>query len=431
MDRLYLIRVDMERFLGPLTLKEVKEAYLRMEFGMQDEIAGSLRPWVTFDDLEAIKRHYPEMVQLVQREMLSGWGVSAHSASLPHTRSKKLQAQEAPQLVSRTLLLTILTALIVLAILLLKDGQGQELLLYFKDRTFFTAKSLYAETYNARFESFMDRNREAINQAMRKKKGYQQWLPLVRAVAFERDGRWDGLSAKRLRGKADEDFPVDCSMAAWEQRWAASREAWERFLDGRELPSAEWTQILTVDPHWIRLRSPAAGWIKPGSYPEACLRMALKALQRNNSGQAPEVQKVIEARLGWQLGMIASTDRNDNFEMSGTLWALSCLEDTREREQLNNCLGSATLRPDWRAWLDAVLVQRRLVIASQDARDLVGDELAQFERDLSNWEAFRKTLRFDYDAETAFYREILLQKGQVGSALQTMQQRYPQLHWTY
>jgi hypothetical protein len=49
----------MERFLGPYTLKQVKDAYGRMEFGLQDEVAGSLRQWVAFDDFESIRKHYP------------------------------------------------------------------------------------------------------------------------------------------------------------------------------------------------------------------------------------------------------------------------------------------------------------------------------------------------------------------------------------
>ena len=72
-DKLYLIRVDMERFIGPLTLREVRESYRRMEFGLQDEIAASNRAWVAFDDLERVKRYYPELVGLIKREMLSGW----------------------------------------------------------------------------------------------------------------------------------------------------------------------------------------------------------------------------------------------------------------------------------------------------------------------------------------------------------------------
>ena len=72
-ERLYLIRIDMERFLGPLSQKEMREAYRRMEFGLQDEIAASNKLWVSFDDLELVKRHYPELVGFVKKEMLSGW----------------------------------------------------------------------------------------------------------------------------------------------------------------------------------------------------------------------------------------------------------------------------------------------------------------------------------------------------------------------
>ena len=90
-ERLYLIRIDMERFLGPLSQKEMREAYRRMEFGLQDEIAASNKLWVSFDDLELVKRHYPELVGFVKKEMLSGWGSSVLPTSFTQDEVTKFK----------------------------------------------------------------------------------------------------------------------------------------------------------------------------------------------------------------------------------------------------------------------------------------------------------------------------------------------------
>src|SRR4051812_11628672 len=80
MAKLYLIRRNLENFSGPMTLGEMKEAYKRMAFGLQDEVSGHCGPWVSLEDLVRVKKHYPEVARIVNEEMLAGWGLSDHSA---------------------------------------------------------------------------------------------------------------------------------------------------------------------------------------------------------------------------------------------------------------------------------------------------------------------------------------------------------------
>ncbi|HYX33105.1 MAG TPA: hypothetical protein VE954_08305 [Oligoflexus sp.] len=436
MDKLYLIRVDMERFLGPYSLKQVKEAYSRMEFGLQDEVAGSLRQWVAFDDFESIRKHYPELVQLVQREMLSGWGVSTHSAMGTSPLPAKVKAPSKPRSGSSVpvlfiLVLVLFVVLGVVGISLYKDGEFGHLVGMIKDRQLYNAKVQYGDQYNAKFEAFMDRNREMINAALKKKKTSTLWLPYVRAVAFEKDGRWDGLSAKKLRGQADGFLPQDCSMGAWEQRWTQSRDQWARFLDGREFPKEEWAYLLALDPHWIRTRTPAPGWLNPGSYAEACLRMAVKAMQRLTGDNMSWEAKVFVSRMRWQIGVIKAQVPDEDFEMSGTLWALSCIEDAREESALKNCLGSVNPKPGWREAFDVSVLQRKIELALTGRNTVEAEQLGALEALVSDFGNRAPNYYLPREPELKFYQEIVQQKGNISDAQNLMQQKYPAMNFQH
>lgn len=422
----------MERFLGPYSLKQVKEAYGRMEFGLQDEIAGSLRQWVAFDDFENIRKHYPELVQLVQREMLSGWGVSTHStmggSSLP-VKAKPPKAAKRGTSVIWLLMLAVFAVLGAVGLSLHQDGELVHLLGMIKDRQLYNAKVQYGDRYNAKFEAYMDRNRETINLALRKKKTSALWLPYVRAVAFAKDGRWEGLPAKRLRGLADGFLPQDCSMTAWEQRWTQSRNKWSQFLDGRDFPKEEWAHLLALDPHWIRTRTPAPGWLTPGSYAEGCLQMAVKAMQRLTGDDMSWESKVFVSRLRWQLGVVNAQVPDEDFEMSGTLWALSCMEDAREEDALKNCLGSVNPKQGWRDAFEVSVTHRKLELAVMGRNSLDDGQMGAFEKNVTEFGNRAPAYYLPREPELKFYQEIIQQKGNISQARATIGQKYPHLNF--
>lgn len=429
MERLYLIRVGMERFLGPFTLKQVQEAYHKMQFGLQDEISGSLRQWVTFDNIEGIRRHYPELVQLIHSEMMSGWGMTVApgpSAASARMRMGGTGFDAPPQ--SRSPLIGGLFALlfaIILGFLSYHDGEWVNPVSYLKDRSYYQAKSYLGDRYNARFEGYMDRNRHEITQQMRKKKGFIQWLPYVRSVAFSKEGRWEGLSAKKLKGNADAFLPADCSTATWDDRWRDSRNDWLPFLEGRRMPREEWSRILMMDTHWIKNRSPMPGWMEPGSYAEACLRMALKSLVKLTNEDSSGDGKVILSRLRWQLGAITGASAAEEYEMSGTLWAMSCLEDAHQADDLKNCFNSVKVRGAWQDFFDAMaLVRRMSLLASSDAQ-LSDPSLREMQGFLNQFSAKSNELFLAYEEEIKFYQEIIAQKGNVKAAKSVVQRKYP------
>jgi hypothetical protein len=326
------------------------------------------------------------------------------------------------------------TALMVLGLVgisLHKDGELDNLIGMVKDPQLHNAKVQYGEGYNARFEAYMDRNREFVNNAMKKKKASALWLPYVRAVAFEKDGRWEGLSAKKLRGQTEGFLPQDCSMAAWEQRWTQSRNQWARYLDGREFPKEEWAYLLAMDPHWIRSRAPAAGWINPGSYAEGCLRMAIKAMQRRTGEDGSWEATVFIARMRWQLGVVNAQTPDEGFEMSGTLWALSCLEDAREDVGLKNCLGSVNPKKGWREIFDLAVLHRKLELLTHGRNVVEVDRLSNFESLVTEFGNRAPSHYLPREPELKYYQEILQQKGNIVEARGYIQSKFPLMNFAH
>ncbi len=423
MERLYLIRVDMQRFLGPFNHKQLKDSYARMEFGLQDEISGSLKQWVTFDDVDALRRHYPELAQMVQNEMLGAWGMNTQPQMQMPQKSRKKRRLNAASIYG----LAVLGA-ILLFLLLREADLGMISAFFNRDSTFQTAQNLFSEENPTRFEAHMDRNRETIGKALKKKKGLSLWLPYVRAVAFSRDGHWEGLSSKKLRGKVEEPLPQDCSMAAWEETWKSSQkqqDRWSSYLDGRELVREDWAQILTIDPHWIRSRSPMPGWLRPGSYAEACMEMSLKALQRLGTASTAWEAKVFESRLRWQLGVITGKGMSEEFEMSGTLWALSCIEDSHNESSLSNCQSSLSVKANWKSRLDQATLKRRLLLVLEGQTTLDSESLNKFQSLLKDYLAKLEKERSSGGEELRYFQEIIQQNGDIRAAQAFLQAPNP------
>lgn len=427
MERLYLIRVGMERFLGPYTLKQVQEAYHKMQFGLQDEISGSLRQWVSFDNIEGIRRHYPELVQLIHTEMMSGWGMTVPPTAQVSAKFRPGHTQvQAPPVTSRThlyLIALILGLAGIVTFFSYRDGEWVNPVAYMKERTYYQAKSMLSDGYNKRFEGFIDRNRSEILKAMKFKKGNDRWLPYVRAVAYAREGTWDGVTQKKLRGAADSILPQDCSLSSWDERWKNSKGEWGAFVEGRRFVKEDWSRILLMDTHWIKNRSPMPGWMEPGSFYEACLRMASKAMER----YAPEDNdaKTLLARLRWQLSAIQGKSMVEEYEMSGTLWAISCLEDARVVEDLKACLNSVKTKGPWQDYFDAMMNVRRMSLIAHDSPTLGESDVSQLQQIMSVFQPRRADAILDYEVELKFYQEIIQQKGHAKAAKAVVQKKFP------
>ena len=422
----------MERFLGPMTVKEIRDAYRRMEFGLQDEIAGSNRAWVAFDDLERIKRHYPELVNLVKKEMLSGWGTTSHSSiSIQKDMKQKSIPKRTFGLFSKLIILGLIAVVSFLAVYVLKERRWKDLKMLLEDPLLSKAILLYGDEYNVKFEAFMDANRDEINRSLKSRKLLELWLPYVRAVAFSRDGQWSGVNSRVLRGKDNPFTPADCSQDAWSKRWQSAEDKIEDVLAAKLVVQQDWARLLFWDVEWIKQRIfPKNGWVFPGSYYEACILMASKSMKSQSSEEQWD-RRVILSRLKWQQNLLLGTDSNQEYQMSGILWSLSCIETSESGDDLGNCIKSIKPSKDWLAYLEHRMNLRQARLLIFENSQLNENRLSVLKSAVQKILERDPMTRFDYDDEKELFAKVIELDGNIAAAVRTINAQKKHVRFRY
>lgn len=432
-ERLYLIRVDMERFIGPLTLRELRESYRRMEFGLQDEIASSNKPWIAFDDLDRISRIYPELAQMIKKEMLSGWGsTESEPRSLPSAERIDSLPRKTFSLFLKLSSLIFITALVFVIVYAVREKRVNDLKAALKDPKIIQAAYLYGGGHNPSFESFMHRNRKKINRSIRKNRSFSTWIPFIRTVAFTNEGKWEGISAKKIRGKDAAQAPVDCSVSMWKDRWISSEGQWERFLRGRILPNEDWAKLLVWDPAWISQRLNHRYWLEPRNYYEACLQMSKAGLEEAFATIKSPSKTVILSRLNWMIGQIDNslgTSDETEFQMSGSLWSLSCIEDSDEDSALQNCQNSVRLGKDWKKFSAERVQLRKVRRILENHTSIKGSLLEDMKANISTIPNKAFLTGLDYRQELKFYQLLIGNSGNLDAANNAMKARNSSLNF--
>lgn len=418
-ERLYLIRIDMERFLGPMSLKEMRESYRRMEFGLQDELASSNKLWVTFDDLELIKRHYPELVGFVKKEMLSGWGSSALPTNFTRdevTLYSRRKSSSTSSLIKKIMLVALISFISLFAIYAIKNPRFQDFTAFFEDPLLSQAAILYSDEYNVNFEAFMDKNAEKILQLIKEPKAYRRWLPYIRAVAYRRDGTWKTLGARDIKDNSTKNLAFDdCSLQYWADMWKKSETYWSAFSEGRKLYKSPWARVLVWDS--FRIRSlPSQSWMEPSNYFEACMQMAVKALENFDLDSQKFQVNIFRSRLRWSMSLMNAQPLDAQFQMSGTLWALSCIDGARSEQEIRNCTSSMKFGKAWEKYLEFRSNLQTLRIQIDDSSRISPDKLNQIRSILASLSAIDSVTGFDYTPEIRFYSLLVELNGNLSEA---------------
>lgn len=419
-ERLYLIRVDMERFLGPMTLKEVREAYRGMQFDLHDEVATSNSEWVAFDDLEKMQRYYPEIGRLVQREMLNGWDISeGESGAL--ASGKKMSSRFGKYNFALQIFLWAIMPIMVFGFLwFMKNYEASmKLVTVIEDPLALRALHSFKTSDRESFNEFMERHRFEILQSFDSDSGKKVWLAFVRASAFSTNGSWGGLSPKVLRGYAP-GAPVDCSTDAWLARFRSEPDAARKVIEGSALPSTNWLKMLFWDPLWLsNNRHINDGWLEPSSYYEACLLMANKALQIfSPEKKDQQVFESIKMRIVWLLHAISSNESQykQKFEMSGFLWAMSCIEVVVIADNLSRCLSVSIKNQKLKNYLkNRAYIQRMRILSSKDHR--TPEDQAMLLNLLSRVSKEDEVTGFDYSFELKNARAAAKNQNQPAGSL--------------
>ena len=422
MAKLYLIRRNMESFAGPMSLVEMKEAYKRMAFGLQDEVSGHCGPWVSFDNLEQIKKIYPDVARIVHEDMLAGWGMSEHGQPLDGEKTKRLKVKS-----TKSLSLAIVFAVIALAAFLAAVfmASGGRLSSKAKDpaqqATPENLQNLLLHKDQAGFDKMIEDNLEAIIARLnREARADSPWLPYLRHYAVTHDGAAGTLNAKTLRGDGFDSAPTDCSYKLWRKYWrSAARGAAATFANDRKLVRDHWARILAWDPHWIRRRTQTFGWLAGDSYYTMCLNMADRALTGVTSEQSASAaaqadwdrlgMNKIHQRLQWVLEVARDgSSRLPTSAVAGDpLSQWTCFEAAKDLPGLTRCKGASSAAvDDWQTYSDdrATWALLRLAAAQRGvpAPELVA-QLALSADKVAKADYFT---HFDYRAEQRLFKSL-------------------------
>lgn len=448
MAKLYLIRRNLESFSGPMSLIEMKAAYKRMQFGLQDEVSGHCGPWVTFEDLARIKKNYPEIARIVNEDMLAGWGVSDHGSKLVNEDTRKLDVKATRGI---GLALTFLVIALVAFAAAVYMANGSRMSGKNHDGDSLTpeqAMTLLNGGDELGFSALIEDDLpDLVERATRVKRPETAWLPILRHYAFMNEGQLPNFPPKLLRGEGADFSPVDCSLKSWRKRWRDSLKTWNDFLGKKRLIRQHWSYLLAWDPHWIRRRE-MTGWLPGENYYTGCLTIADKALTEMFSdatlvSSAADWEKMGINKIKQRLSWLVETSKTGQAGMpfpsasSNVLAGWTCLEAARDVKELQKCrdvIGAPQGSLDQDIWA-SYSEERfgwnllRLVIPMKGA--LPPELLTLLTQQSTKMNKTDHFTRFDYRVELKLMRILLKQVTPIEKAVEKSQAEFPEVRLTH
>ena len=440
MAKLYLIRRNLETFAGPMTSAELKDAYKRMLFGLQDEVSGHCGPWVTFDDLPNVRRHYPEVAKIVHEDLVSGWGVSEHGSQIIREETKRIDLKSQKSLRLALVFLAVAFSAFLVALYFASSGRlASRVKEGIPEPTPEEAQGFLDRGDGSGFDGFMQESMDYItDKVVHAKKNEAQWLPYLRLYALHEEGVIPGLAPKVLRGEGATSAPLDCSLRTWRRRWRASIRNWNEVLVQHKLVRAHWSRLLAWDPAWIARRE-AKGWTKGTNYYLMCATMADKALSEvlNDTSALSSLTEAerlgvrqIKQRLEWiievsQSGQASGPSQQIALQGLSGIGLWSCFEAARDLKELTKCRGeipgSVSLDDPWFAYNEERYGWNLLRLAMAQKGSLSPEfiqSLTQYQGRASRGDFFT---RFEYRYELKVWRTLLKQPGPVEKILEKLQ----------
>jgi hypothetical protein len=426
MPRLYLVRRQLENFLGPYTAKEVEQQYDSLTFGSADEIAGNCGPWVCFEQKSKIKEFYPEIYSLMSSKLNSAAPRSHEEKKIrPSSRSKSKRFKNR--------LLLVVAVLIISVVGYLKSDQ----LLYLIDENHVSleldeAKHLIATSQKDKFMRYLQLNIEqAVSKATENSAGYHRWIPILRAYSFWGNGSVKNLNNAAIRGRDRFFAPKNCTKAAWQKRWLKAKNELYPFIQGEYSSPKVWIRALLWEPQWISWRGNHKGWIVPKNYYALCSEMALKSFQSVKEELELEIPQeftqVIEKRLTAVATGLSMDNDQSTESFPSFLDYLNCLDFSVFEPNTKRCvLPKTRLSLKLKTFLkqyQAVVVFRKL---TKLKRKLGPGDLKSLETQIiPNLTRSYPITQLNLTAEIRMAKLILLYGGDIQLAKQKVEREFP------
>jgi hypothetical protein len=426
MTRLYLVRRQLENFLGPYTAKQVEEQYDSLTFGSADEISGNCGPWVSFEQKSKLKEFYPEIYSLMSPKL--------HYAAPRSHEGRKIRSSSRGKSKRLRNRLFIAVAVLILSVVgYLKSDQ----MMYLIDKDHVSleldeAKHLIATNQKDKFMRYLQLNIEqAVSRATKDSDGYHRWIPILRAYSFWGSGGVTNLNNAAIRGRDRFFAPKNCTKAAWEKRWLKAKDEIYPFIQGEYSSPKVWIRALLWEPQWISWRGNHKGWIVPKNYYSLCSEMALKSFQGVKEElelELPqEYTQVIEERLtAVATGLSMESDQSTE-SFPSFLGYLNCLDFSASESNTKVCYMPKTRLS---LKIKTFLKQYRAVVAFRKLttlkKKLGPRDLKSLETQIiPNLARSYPITQLNLTAEIRLAKLILLYGGDIQLSKQKVQREFP------
>jgi hypothetical protein len=366
MSRMYLVRRENNRFIGPVTLSGFRERLKKMEFGVQDEVSSHCMPWVILDKEALIRKYYPELAEVISTEMPAAWREMTGHAKIVTKSEHRLRLEKKserpsrgkanqrlrssgdnyykskPSVAPKIFALLMIAAVGAAGWFVTQKGKD-DVQVGIGDFT-----NLASQSDPNRFLNEMGLKLVPIVSRINKGKDEKgSWLPYLRMYAFYTSGSIENLPVKTLRGAVPLFAPQDCSVETWKKRWTDNKSQVAAWMSGGQMSKNVWTKTLSWDPHWIKRRT-SVGWMKPRNWFEGCLMTASVAIksvteelatQSKNTQKSPDIELlvVVHRRLLLQIDIIQKGRTIVPVDPSSTVGVLSCMEQASTLKDLGTC----------------------------------------------------------------------------------------------
>lgn len=328
-QKLYLVRKDLQRFLGPYTAKQVRDAFRNMECGQQDEVCGHCGSWVPLGNQKSLQKHYPEIATALRSDLVASWGVASPGESTSLSNASALAyGRSRFGLVVRWILVTVILAGLAAALFMLSRPQ------YFQAAAWFppTLESVEEAKDLATFNSLIERIIPKISSFDRNE--LEKWLPHLRRYAFARDGALPGVTQEDLLGQGP-GMMKNCTSRHWQKAFSTrAKELLDMGKKGR-LGRNNPLRILAWDPHWIR-RRPNSAWLDLYNGYTACLKIAQETLKNSETELIKKIPQDMFGSTLSRLQFIANPE-SPGLSTLGIYGMWSCFERAADFQALFEC----------------------------------------------------------------------------------------------
>ena len=158
--------------------------------------------------------------------------------------------------------------------------------------------------------------------------------------------------------------------------------------------------------------------------------MAHKALTQlaADAKEPSDNRENILARLSWLTQMLRGKSMASEVSMSGTLWAISCIEAADLPENLEDCGRQGELHKDWEGLLRNRTILQQAQISAGRGPVLSSADIEGLKTAITHIKSKDAVTRFDYDAELKFYQDLVALGGKVQKAVEQASERHPDVH---